>query len=283
MAAKDPDAAPVEKSLCEAKGQPCILNFLCAPFVLCYQAHKIYACVCLWTYLDRSLTGICCCLCRCLCKSCYRFTDKKFPANATSIGDWKGKSEKEVAKEIEWQRAEDYFEKKLTDGQKQDGVRLKLFEGGVEPKDVAQGGLGDCWLISALACMAEHEGLLRTCFITQEFNERGKYQVRLYDGRVGKWTVVTVDDSMPVNKETNKLLFAQPKGQELWVILIEKAFAKFCGTFASLDGGHEIWAFEALTGDPAYSFLRKPEGWVRHDLVHSSEGKIRKIGPTRMS
>ena len=66
MAPKDPDAAPVEKSLCEAKGQPCILNFLCAPFVLCYQAHKIYACVCLWTYLDRSLTGICCFLCRCL-------------------------------------------------------------------------------------------------------------------------------------------------------------------------------------------------------------------------
>ena len=216
MAPKDPDAAPVDKSLCEAKGQPCILNFLCTPFVLCYQAHKIYACVCLWTYLDRSLTGICCCICRCLCKSCYRFTDKKFPANATSIGDWKGKSEKEVAKEIEWQRAEDYFEKKLTDGQKQDGVRLKLFEGGVEPKDVAQGGLGDCWLISALACMAEHEGLLRTCFITQEFNERGKYQVRLYDGRVGKWTVVTVDDSMPVNKETNKLLFAQPKGHDSW-------------------------------------------------------------------
>ena len=126
--------APTEKSLCEAKGMPCILNCLCAPFVLCFQACKIYCCVCFFTYVARSLTGICCCLCRTLCKSCYRFTDKRFPANAKSIGAWKGKEAGEINKEIVWQRAEDYFAAKLTAGQKEDGVRLKLFEAGVEPK-----------------------------------------------------------------------------------------------------------------------------------------------------
>ena len=101
----------------------------------------------------------------------------------------------EVDKEIEWQRAVAFFESKLTAQQSKEGVRVKLFEDGVEPKDVAQGGLGDCWLISALACMSEHEGLLRTIFKTQEFNERGKYSIRLYDGRAKKWTLVTVDDT----------------------------------------------------------------------------------------
>ena len=57
-----------------------------------------------------------------------------------------------------------------------------------------------CVAVSALACMSEHEGLLRTVFKTQEFNERGKYSIRLYDGRAKKWTVVTVDDNLPLLK-----------------------------------------------------------------------------------
>jgi calpain-15 len=266
-----------EKAICEAKGYPCYLNCLCAPFVLCYQSSKIYCCACVFTYVYRLLVTLFCCICRTVCPSCYRYTDKKFPANAKSIGAWKDKSEADVGKEIEWQRAVTYFESKLTAEQSKEGVRVKLFEDGVEPKDVAQGGLGDCWLISALACMSEHEGLLRTIFKTQEFNERGKYSVRLYDGRAKKWTVVTVDDNLPLLKGSTSLLFAQPKGQELWVVLIEKAFAKFCGNYVSLDGGNEIWAFEALTGDPVHCLLRKPEGWIRHDLAHM-EGAIRKIG-----
>ena len=53
------------------------------------------------------------------------------------------------------------------------------------------------------------------------------------------------------------------------MILIEKAFAKFCGSFAALDGGHELWAFEALTGDPVFALNRdRASGkWVRHDLA----------------
>ena len=210
------------KAICEAKGYPCLVNCLCAPFVLCYQSCRIYFCACVFTYIYRCLVTVCCCICRSLCPSCYRYTDKAFSATAKSIGAYKDKSEAEVEREIEWQRAEDYFESKLTAENKKDGVRLKLFEAGVEPKDVAQGGLGDCWLISALACMSEHEGLLRSIFKTQEFNERGKYAIRLYDGRAKRWTVVTVDDALPMLKGSTQLLFAQPKGQELWVVLIEK-------------------------------------------------------------
>ena len=167
-AAADEEAG--QKELCAAKGYPCFLNCLCAPFVLCYQSHKIYCCACFFTYVYRLLVSVCCCICRSMCPSCYRYTDKAFPATAKSIGAWKDKSEADVGKEIEWQRAVAYFESKLTAEQSKEGVRVKLFEDGVEPKDVAQGGLGDCWLISALACMSEHEGLLRTIFKTQEFN-----------------------------------------------------------------------------------------------------------------
>ena len=59
---------------------------------------------------------------------------------------------------------------------------LKLFEAGIDVRDVAQGGLGDCWLISALCCMAENPGQLYKCFTTSSYNDRGKYTVRLCDG-----------------------------------------------------------------------------------------------------
>ena len=155
--------------------------------------------------------------------------------------------------------------------------RLCLFSD-IAPHDLEQGTLGDCWLMSALACMSEHEGLLRTCFLTQEWNERGKYQVRIYDGRAGKWTIITVDDMLPVKKKDNTLIFAQPNGRELWVVILEKAFAKFCGDYASLDGGHEIWAFEALTGDPVFTLQREGGKWTRFDLAHRQD-KSKVAGP----
>jgi len=272
-----PDIEKGQSSLCEARGKPCWLNALCCPFVLCWQSTRIYLLACLFSYLYRTLSTACCCACRALCYGCYMYTDKKFPPKASSIGALDGKTEAEAAKDIEWVRADKYFESKMSSDDKEKGVRLKLFEGGVETKDIAQGGLGDCWLMSALSCMSEHEGLLRTCFLTQEWNDRGKYQVRIYDGRAGKWTVQTIDDMLAVKKKDNSLIFAQPNGRELWVVLLEKAFAKFCGDYASLDGGHEIWAFEALTGDPVFCLLRKPDGWTRMDLAHM-EGKKRTIG-----
>ena len=145
--------------------------------------------------------------------------------------------------------------------------------GDVEPDDVKQGGLGDCWLISALSCMAEHEGIIRRAFLTKRYNPRGKYQVRIYSGFEKKWKTVTIDDFIPVKKD-GMPKFAQPHYNELWVMLFEKAFAKMSGSYKSLDGGHEIWAFQALTGEPVLSLQREADNtWVRCDIVYCEPTK----------
>ena len=47
---------------------------------------------------------------------------------------------------------------------------MKLFSGGVEPADIGQGQLGDCWLMTALACLSEFPGAIQSIFETEEYN-----------------------------------------------------------------------------------------------------------------
>ena len=46
------------------------------------------------------------------------------------------------------------------------------------PTDVQQGALGDCWLLSALALLAEKPSLLEALLPTRVANDAGAYHVR---------------------------------------------------------------------------------------------------------
>jgi calpain-15 len=60
---------------------------------------------------------------------------------------------------------------------------------------------------------------------------------------------MTLDDYFPCKPEAGPV-YSRAHGSELWVLLLEKAFAKMNGSYAQIKGG---WAFEAmidLTGAP---------------------------------
>jgi hypothetical protein len=61
---------------------------------------------------------------------------------------------------------------------------------------------------------------------------------------------------IPCDPKNGEPLFAKPVGSEAWVMLLEKAFAKYCGSYTALEGGQTLWALEALTGEsrPAVSW-----------------------------
>jgi hypothetical protein len=117
--------------------------------------------------------------------------------------------------------------------------KVCLFQADVHPDDVKQGVLGNCWLISAIAAMAEFPGAVQNMMPTKERSRRGKYSLRLWNELKKKWVVVTVDDQIPCNTSNGGLPhFAKPNGNEMWVMLFEKAFAKYCGSYKNLVGGH---------------------------------------------
>eukprot|EP00960_Hanusia_phi_P051025 760560-Hanusia_phi.AAC.1 len=86
-------------------------------------------------------------------------------------------------------------------------------------------------------------------------------------------------------------IFAQPNGREIWVLLLEKAFAK--------PGGHILWAFQAMTGDNVMQFSREDDKsdcscvllalrsqmslrWCRYDMRQpTDENNKRRIGLRR--
>ncbi len=58
-----------------------------------------------------------------------------------------------------------------------------------------------------------------------------------------------MDDTFPVKRGTKQAFFMKPHNHELWAIVMEKAFAKFMGSYKQLDGGFPLLAWHALTGD----------------------------------
>jgi calpain-15 len=42
--------------------------------------------------------------------------------------------------------------------------------------------------------------------------------------------------------------FSQPNGNELWALLLEKAFAKYCGSYENLENGYALFGWYVTTG-----------------------------------
>lgn len=163
------------------------------------------------------------------------FIDPYFPPDDSSIN--KG-TDKVIDTVIQWRRPHEFLP-----------GDFKVFDT-IEPNDIKQGKLGDCWFMCALASLAERPELVERLFITKESSPQGFYQVRFC--KSGEWVRVTIDDYFPCFPKDNPI-FSRSHGNELWVLLLEKAYAKLHGSYSLLRGG---WAAEGmmdLTGCPTLS------------------------------
>jgi len=185
-----------------------------------------------------------------------KFTDSNFPPNRNSILglDAQGqfldkidgpKKSQEISdvNNIEWKRASEIYSKYL------------LFDDKIECSDIKQGNLGNCYFLSALAALTEFPQLIYQVFRTKQINSQGYYEVVLFLD--GEWKVVIVDDYFPVKKGTKEFAFARPNGCELWVVLLEKAWAKVNGGYANIISGWPSDALAALTGFATQKLVHK--------------------------
>jgi hypothetical protein len=154
------------------------------------------------------------------CQRGAKFVDREFPANQSSVG-LRGKS-------VEWKRISD-----MIDG-------FELFVDGVEAGDIQQGELGDCWFLGAMSVVATRDDLLYPLVVSAH-KLLGFYQFKFYKN--GQWRVVSVDDFVPVRG--SQLVFARcGDPTEVWVPLLEKAFAKLNGSYAAIESGNFAGMFQ---------------------------------------
>lgn len=137
----------------------------------------------------------------------------------------------------------------------------------IEADNIKQGELGDCWLLAAIAVMADFPGHIMNLFEVPSLTDNGRCVVRLYDLRSG-WEDVEIDDLIPCDRY-GAPLFAQLEGDSgsLWALLLEKAFAKFVGSYEALIGGSTPWAWQVLTGQPWMARWTRDKGaWTRWEM-----------------
>ena len=76
----------------------------------------------------------------------------------------------------------------------------------------------------------------------------------------GEKQLVVVDDFIPCVSDGSKPCFSENHGNELWVILLEKAWAKLQGSYEATNGGHAHLALHDLTGAPSFDLEIDEEG-----------------------
>lgn len=240
-------------------------NIVCCPFILCFYSIKIFFCGCILAKCEDCLHCLQACCCSCLgfifcggCGICARqFRDKEFGPECSE------KSLGRPAKGITWIPFEELLA--AANPSKECDV---LIAGNIEPSAVGQGDLGDCWLMSAISAVAEHPSLIVQTMRTHRHNVRGKYEFRLYNDNPGEQSFETVEvDNLLPTADGKTPVFAALK-VDAWVAMLQKAVAKFVGSYEKLDGGSTAWALTALTGGKTAVVLKEANGsWKRWESV----------------
>lgn len=124
-----------------------------------------------------------------------------------------------------------------------------MFVGDFDRFDINQGAIGNCWLLAALANLAESKEYFNMVVPqNQDFdleNYQGIFRFRFWV--FGQWKEVVIDDRLPTLNGRLIYLTSRSKN-EFWSALLEKAYAKLYGSYNALSGGMTVDAAVDFTG-----------------------------------
>ncbi|KAL4465952.1 hypothetical protein ABPG74_004189 [Tetrahymena malaccensis] len=174
------------------------------------------------------------------------FNDSEFPATLANIG---GKYPDVVS----WLRPRDIF-----------NTGYEIFVKGIDPTTLISGDLGDYYFQGAVSALAERDYSILKLFQTKSVNKAGCYVLNIC--WKGVWTSVILDDKFPT-KGNKQICFTRSSSNELWAMLLEKAWAKLHGSYAKIDGGLVREVLHDFTGAPCRNFFTQGEGFVNRQLL----------------
>ncbi|KAL0969377.1 hypothetical protein UPYG_G00226260 [Umbra pygmaea] len=175
----------------------------------------------------------------CLNRS-YRYIDDTFPPDNTSIGyqllrpEYLGK--------VVWLRPAKIVQSP------------ELVVSGLSRFDFEQGKVGNCWFLASIGALTFQKCILEQVVpLKQSFQDDycGIFHFRFW--RFGRWVDVVIDDKLPTIN--GRLMFVNSKTRnEFWPALLEKAYAKVCGSYADMNAGTTSEAMMDFTGGVHITF-----------------------------
>ncbi|WP_382306066.1 C2 family cysteine protease [Herbiconiux sp. UC225_62] len=116
---------------------------------------------------------------------------------------------------------------------------IPLDDPALDPTNMAQGQLGDCWFLAAAGAVAAADPEWIRDHMWQ--NPDGTWTVKMY--KDGEPVYIQVEPTVPENSVKDA------DGDDNWLSVYEKAAAEyFGGDYEDIDGGWPDDAFEAITG-----------------------------------
>lgn len=156
----------------------------------------------------------------------------------------------------------------------------------INPEDVQQSGLGDCYLQSNLFALASTEEGRQLLADNIALNDNGTYTVTLYD-EDGNAVPVVVTPDTPVAGTPDGWHSEYDQNRALWTQLYEKAFAQVEGEiggaagegdgYPGINGGYTDQTLERLTGHDVDSMAPNLAGGMMEPWLHEVEQSDRPI------
>ncbi|EGR32971.1 hypothetical protein IMG5_065390 [Ichthyophthirius multifiliis] len=174
------------------------------------------------------------------------FQDSQFPPQIQSLT--KDLKSFQSAQKYQWKRIHEFLQ------------NPKIVSKGIQPNNIKQGELGNCYFLSSLFCIAKKPFLIERLIQTKQINKQGLYVVWIC--KDGEWQQVLLDDFFPCIEKDNVFYpaFSQSNENEIWVLLLEKAYAKVYGSYEQIERGLSGHFTHDLTGAPYFYLIRDSQG-----------------------
>ncbi|XP_026766781.1 calpain-8 [Pangasianodon hypophthalmus] len=169
-----------------------------------------------------------------------KFVDDKFPADRRAIGS--GLLPLTKVGKVVWKRPSELVDDPC------------LIVDGESRFDFSQGDLGNCWFLAAIGAITFQKDVMDQVIPDDQSFDKdyaGIFHFRFY--RNGEWVDVVIDDQLPTL--SGQLIFVHCKTRnEFWPALLEKAYAKVCGSYAAMNGGFISDGLHDFTGGAYKTF-----------------------------
>ena len=155
-----------------------------------------------------------------------------------------------------------------------DSENYQVYFNEINPENIIQGDFENCSFITAVSALCKYPELIKKLFLFKEKTKEHIYGIYLRIN--GIWKLIFVDDFFPFyfdSEGQHRFVFSSSHKNDIWIILLEKAWAKINGNYAQSLDASPLEAFDVLTDAYTENLFISPQ--VKNDIYKAlNDGQL---------